>query len=79
MNRGEPIELPFWGDVLQGHYQASTPRAGSDDAYFARRAAEHRKHAEAAQLSCVVEVHRRLAAAYEREAVRLLLDREVIG
>jgi hypothetical protein len=65
--------------VLQGHYRASTPRTGSDDAYFARRAAEHRKHAEAAQSLSVVEAHRRMAAAYEREAVRLLLDREVIG
>jgi len=49
----------------------------TDESYYARRAAEHRLRLEAAGDERSRAAHRRLAAAYERHAIRAILDRSL--
>lgn len=49
----------------------------TDDSYYARRAAEHRLRLEATGDERARIAHRRLAAAYERHAIRAILDRSL--
>ena len=49
----------------------------TDDSYYARRAAEHRLLVEATGNERARDAHRRMAAAYERQAIRALLDRSL--
>jgi hypothetical protein len=49
----------------------------TDEGYFARRAAEHRLRVEATGNERARDAHRRMAAAYERQAIRALLDRSL--
>lgn len=49
----------------------------TDESYFARRAAEHRLRVEATGNERARDAHRRMAAAYERQAIRALLDRNL--
>ncbi len=49
-------------------------RREPDELYYARRAAEHRLRFEAAGDDRLRAAHRRFAAAYERHAVRALIE-----
>jgi len=49
----------------------------NDDVYYARRAVEHRLRLEATGDERARAAHRRMAAAYERFAIRAILDRSL--